>query len=173
GLEYALGGASLVAAPIFPGVPSVGQQVQLYLSAHTPAANDLFAFWAGANDFFSSSQSNPSGTPIDPSQPALELVNEVSTLVNAGAKQFLINQAPPLGNVPFFQDLLAAHVIAQAAVANTNLWSAGFNAYLSAGLAGVKAAHPDVLIIQEDTAALFGQWTANPSAFGFTDVTHA
>src|SRR5262249_46377625 len=88
GYDYAVDGASLVADPIFAGVPSVGQQVGQYLQSHTPAANDLFAFWAGANDFFSSSQSNPSGIPIDPSKPALELVNQVNTLANAGAKQF-------------------------------------------------------------------------------------
>jgi phospholipase/lecithinase/hemolysin len=178
GTDYSFGGASLVAPPIFQGVPSVGQQVSLYLQgsaslglqAHTPAANDLFAFWAGANDFFSSTNA---GATIDPSQPALELAAEVKTLADAGAKRFVVNQLPPLGNVPYFQDLLAAGYINQATIDNINLWSVGFNAYLSAGLAGVQAAHPDALIIQEDTGALFQQWKADPSAFGFTDTTHA
>ena len=67
GLDYAFGGATVAyqdQPPPFNAFPRVSQQVGQYLAGHTPAANDLFVVWAGANDFIESF-SSPTG-PISP-----------------------------------------------------------------------------------------------------------
>src|SRR5262249_29148548 len=87
GTHYAFGGASVVAPSIFAGVPKVGDQVGLYrygdpslgLTGHTPASNDLFVFWAGANDFFASFSYDPFNpvAALDASNVAGALVDQV------------------------------------------------------------------------------------------------
>src|SRR6516225_4164556 len=57
GLDYAFGGATVAyqnPTPPFNAFPTVSQQVGQYLAGHTPAANDLFVVWGGANDFIES-----------------------------------------------------------------------------------------------------------------------
>jgi hypothetical protein len=99
GLDYAFGGATVAAT--FPAVPSVPQQVGLYLLGRTPAANDLFAVWAGANDFFDTLTS-PTG-PISPLQSADALAGSLNTIAAAGGREFVVANLPPLGETPFIR----------------------------------------------------------------------
>jgi phospholipase/lecithinase/hemolysin len=165
GTDYAFGGATLSATPFF-GVPKVGAQVDQYLASHTPARDDLFAFWAGANDFFSDNT-------LSPTVPAAELVSQVRELAAAGARNFVINELPPLGATPFFQDLKAAGFIDDATIAGVNAWAAGFNDAVAAGLAAVKADFHKANIVTVGTESLFAQYAAPGNPLGFTDWTHA
>ncbi len=173
GSDYAFGGATVSdAAPSSPGIPTVGQQVDQYLTgaglpagkAHTPAADDLFAVWAGANDFFNTFGS--AGGPIDPRLTAAGVVSALDVLAQNGAKQFLVNNLPALGQTPFLQSLGSP-----ALVAGANAWTAGFDAALAAGLSQFRTAHPGDAVVEEDVAGLFATIISQPDAFGFSNVT--
>ena len=118
GSDYAFGGASTGSGTTTyaPGqaVPNVGTQIAMYLSAHTPTSGELFTIWAGANNLLIGNQTNPM-------VPAQDIANEITTLANAGAKQFLVPNLPLLGEIPASSGLTAAQ---QQAL---NAWSVGFN----------------------------------------------
>src|SRR5262249_25445524 len=102
GLDSAFGGPTVAyqTQPFpFNAFPRVSQQVGQYLAAHTPSANDLFVLWGGANDFIESF-SSPTG-PISPVLSADTLAASLGTLADAGARQFLVPNLPPLGEPPF------------------------------------------------------------------------
>jgi phospholipase/lecithinase/hemolysin len=174
GLDYAFAGATLAyqnTAIPYGAFPRVSQQVATYLGGHTPHANDLFALWAGPNDqFFSLFQQ---GAAIDPSKPAAAMAAAVDTLINAGAREFVVPNLPPLGQTPFFLDLLKGGLISQGQVDQVNLWSAGFDLYLGAFLAQEQQAHPGVKLISVDVAGLFGQAAQAGNPFGFVNWTNA
>jgi phospholipase/lecithinase/hemolysin len=170
GLDYAFGGATVAAPEVPPltGVPTLGQQVQEYLGPpssplHKPAANDLFAVWAGANDFIDSFSSM--GGPISPLQSADTVVSSLQTLATAGARQFVVANLPPLGDTPFFSGL----GLGTAA----NLWATAFDGELSTDLGNFKAANPGVTVAQVDVAGLFGQALQPSNPFGFVNTTAA
>jgi phospholipase/lecithinase/hemolysin len=179
GLDYAFGGAATGSTPLgdqlgtpagysplltpagqfVANVPSMPTQIADYISSlsggkASPGA--LFILWGGANDFFDGQ--------TDPSVPAQNIANELTTLIGAGAKNFLIPNLPDLAETPY-------------GIANPSLQpgllalSAGFDYYLSADLAQVEAVNPGVRITLLDTFNLFQQVQANPSQFGLTNVT--
>ena len=96
GSDYAFGGASTGTGTTTyaPGqaVPNVGTQIAMYLSTHTPTSGELFTIWAGANNLLIGNQTNPT-------VPAQDIANEITTLADAGAKQFLIPNLPLLGEI--------------------------------------------------------------------------
>jgi phospholipase/lecithinase/hemolysin len=174
GLDFAYGGATLAyqntAAP-YGSVPRVSQQVATYLNGHTPHANDVFALWAGPNDFFFSL--GQQGAPIDPSQPAAALAASLETLIGAGARRFVIANLPPLGETPYFLNLEKAGFLTSQQIHLFDSWSAGFDFYLNADLAQVQKAHPKVTVVSIDVAGLFAQAAQPGNPFGFVNWTDA
>jgi phospholipase/lecithinase/hemolysin len=161
GSDYAFGGASTGTGTTTyaPGqaVPNVDTQIGMYLSTHTPTSGELFTIWAGANNLLIGSQTNPL-------VPAQDIANEVKTLAAAGAKQFLIPNLPPLGQIPAASGYTAAQ---QQAL---NAWSAGFNKALQSE-ATMLSASLGIQIHIVNVQGLFQQVMANPANFGFTNVT--
>ena len=88
-------------------VPGAITQTRTFV-ASTPTAdpNALYLIWVGANDYLSG-QRNPSAT-ID------NIRQSVSILSQAGAKNFLLVNLPPLGNLPLLQTSGAQPAIANA-----------------------------------------------------------
>ncbi len=175
GLDFSFGGASL-SEPSFFGVPQIGAQVDMYLAGHAPTPDDLFAFWAGSNDFFSDFAQDPGdGSTLDPVTPAQTLVGQVMRLANepGGARRFVINTLTPLGGTPYFQDLAFPEPLKSAIIAGANQWAEVFNSVLTAGLAGVQAAHPDAVIVVNDTYSLFNDWARPANEPGFSNWTQA
>jgi phospholipase/lecithinase/hemolysin len=174
GLDFAYGGATLAyqntAAP-YGSVPRVSQLVATYLSGHTPHAKDVYAVWAGPNDFFFSL--GQQGTPIDPSKPAAALADSFQTLIAAGARRFVVANLPPLGETPYFLNLEKAGFLAPQQILLFDAWSAGFDLYLSADLAQIQKAHPDVTVASVDVAGLFAQAAQPGNPFGFVNWTDA
>jgi phospholipase/lecithinase/hemolysin len=171
GLDYAFGGATVAVsnttlAPPFNQIPMVGQQVGLYLSGHTPAANDVFAMNGGANDFFDTVSSSTG--PISPFASADALASSVATLVSAGARQFVVANVPALGETPFIAGF-GIPSLSQGA----DQWAAGFDYELGADLASLQASHPNVTIVTADMAGLLQKITQNPSSYGFVNTTDA
>lgn len=137
-------------------VPSVGQQVQTYLSSHTPSSGDLFTIQGGADDF--------SAGVLDPTVPAHALRDDISSLLAAGARHVLVMNLPPLGKTP-------AYVGTPLEGFATGL-SDAYDSTLSADLGMLRGNYPQASISLLDANALFQQVIANPGAYGLTDVTH-
>lgn len=172
GLDYAFGGATVAVPSEFNpyGTPSVGEQVCAYLEDFCPDADDVFAFWAGANDFFYTFSVGP---PINPEATADALTASIKKLIYKGGEHFVVNNLPPLGQTPFFQDLLKANFIDQDTVNAINGWSAGFNFFLHENLEDIRECHPEVTIAEVDVSTLFGTLAQPNNPLGLTNFDSA
>src|SRR2546430_3941962 len=110
GTDYAFGGATtkdgaqdrtVVNNPFpFSGgdftitIDNMGKQIADYLASHTPDTNALYILWGGGNDLFDDHSA----------QSVIDTANRVGVLIrrlaNAGARNFLVPNVPPLGAVP-------------------------------------------------------------------------
>jgi phospholipase/lecithinase/hemolysin len=169
GLDYAFGGATVAyqdQPPPFNAFPRVSQQVGQYLAGHTPAANDLFVVWGGANDFIESFAS-PTG-PISPILSADTLATSLGTLANAGARQFVVPNLPPLGETPFIGGLGVPGLSAAA-----DQWTTLFDSELASDVGNFKVGHPGATVASVDVAGLFQHVTQPGNPFGFVNTTNA
>ncbi len=164
GTDYAWGGA-LVTAPVPLGggafIPSVPQQVALYLSQHGGKAdpNALYILEGGGNDIVDATGGSPQQLGF---QIALGTAGNENVLRRAGARNFLI---PNLFNV---------------AIAPVGAANAAFDT--AAALAANKALgellqfeelYPGVHITHLNAFDLFQVIETDATHFGFTDVTNA
>jgi phospholipase/lecithinase/hemolysin len=124
GTDYAYGGAMTgtgTTVSTFLGatatVPNIGTQIDTYLGSHTPTASELYTIWGGANDFLNGQQTNPL-------VPAQNIADEITALAQAGAKQFLVANLPPLGDIP------ATNSLPPPTPQEFNALTAAFNAAL-------------------------------------------
>ncbi|SRR5579883_69916 len=167
GTDFAWGGAGMV-NDVQPGVPTVPQQVGQYLQATGGKAdpNALYAMWGGANDVFynlglagagaitsQQAQANIQAA----AQTELQLIGQ---LAQAGAKRVIVFNLPDIGVTPSFTSQGA-----QVAAQGTNA-SIVYNSTLGAGLA-----QAGIDIIPIDTFGLIHEVIADPSRYGFTNVT--
>ena len=163
GNNYAFGGALTGYDPTFGsgGEPYVGDQVNEYLASHPGAlpSNALYVFWAGANDLFTGGNS--------PSTAVANLSANISTLYADGARNFLWLNMPPLGDTP---DILA---LGPAEIAYFNTLSQEYNSDWSSAVATLDADDPGIKIVGENVYALVLAMLADPSAYGFSNVTTA
>src|SRR5947207_12144863 len=110
GTDYAFGGATtndgipdrtVINNPFpFSGgdftitIDNVGKQIDDYLASHPTDANALYILWGGGNDLFDDHSA----------QSVIDTANRVGALIvrlaNAGARNFLVPNVPPLGAVP-------------------------------------------------------------------------
>jgi outer membrane lipase/esterase len=164
GLDYAYGGATVAfehPPPPINSFPRLSQQIDLYLAAHHPARNDLFVVWAGANDFFQAFAS-PWG-PVNPIVSADTLVSTLQTLANAGARQIVVPNLPPLGETPFLRSL--------GLQAAADQWTAAFDIELATDVANFQAGNARATIVSVDVAGLFQQMVQPSNPFGFVNTT--
>src|SRR5213082_1700578 len=110
GTDYAFGGATtkdgtqdrtIINNPFpFGGgdftitIDNMGKQIDDYLASHPTDANALYILWGGGNDLFDDHSA----------QSVTDTANRVGALIgrlaNAGARNFLVPNVPPLGAVP-------------------------------------------------------------------------
>ncbi len=171
-IDLAFGGSrtdTAVANP--PGTPV---QLASFLGhGGTFGANDVASMWAGANDIFQglpTAASNPSTaaaymTGVSGSA-AANVSAQVGQLATAGAKTIIVMNLPDLGSTPQFNTNADASTLSSYS-------TTVFNTALDTGLHAVAAAHADTNIIEVDIKSAFGTIIANPTAFGFSDVSHA
>ena len=140
-------------------------QVAAFNSQYTGGvipSNSLYAFWGGANDILDApSGSTAAALDTIATSAADNIYGYINTLANEGGKDFLWINLPPLGATP--EGAINASALNAAAVS--------FNSQQSLDLAKIVAAHPDVKVITVDAYALFTQLAADPSTYGFTNVT--
>jgi outer membrane lipase/esterase len=170
GTIYAQGGArvSRPSASTPPGSAQrpVSTQIDEYLAANGGHAdpNALYAVWIGANDIFQNLAVFAAGG-IDQATlqtnvlgAATSEIQQIGRLEATGARYVLVFALPNIGGTPAFAGTPNAGPVTQL--------SAGYNTTLFSGLAAAG-----IHVIPVDTFALFSEVVANPSAYGFTNVT--
>ncbi|TFK33795.1 fungal cellulose binding domain-containing protein [Crucibulum laeve] len=173
--NYAYGGATIDAnlvTPYTPTVLSLTDQVNQFLNsvaskpASTPwtSSNSLFSIWIGINDignsyYLSGDRAAFSDTLLNAE---FALVQKLS---NAGARNFLFANVPPVDRSPM---MLAQSVDAQAI---EKVVITGFNNKLAAKISAFKAANGGVQTFLWDTNAQFTTILNSPSTYGFKDAT--
>jgi phospholipase/lecithinase/hemolysin len=159
GTDYAFGGAWVTEPQSFTGVPSVPQQVELYLSQHDGKAdpNALYILEGGGNDILDTT----TGTPQELGyQIAVGIAGSELLLRRAGARHFVI---PDLFNVGLLP--AAAGRVSFAAAAS----EAANNA--EDELLRFEESLEGIHVLRMNVFSLLNAVEMAPTHFGFTDVT--
>ena len=169
---FAQGGARVAlpstSTPTGAAQRPVTTQVTEYLTRTGGSAdpNALYAIWAGANDVIQTLGAVSAGAiTSDQASAAIQTaaaaeIQQIARLRAAGARYIVVFGLPNIGATP---GLTAAG--ATAAAGATQL-SAGFNLSLFAGLA-----QNNIRVIPVDAFTFLSEIRANPSAYGFTNIT--
>jgi outer membrane lipase/esterase len=164
GTDYAFGGAEVTAPVPVPGsplvIPSVPQQVALYLQAHGGKADPkaLYIIEGGGNDIINATGGSPDTLGF---QIALGLSASELLLRRAGAKNFLIPNLIDVSLLP----------IAQPNAAFARQASLATNKYLT-NLLWAEQLIQGVTIRQINVFSLFQAVVADATHFGFTDIVN-
>jgi outer membrane lipase/esterase len=168
GIDAAQGGEN-VATPspvIPPGVPQRPLSVQIdQLLAATPRLDPhtLYTLWIGANDILvnvgaaAAGDLTPEQVQANISTAAVQTLQQIARLRDAGARTIMVFNLPDIGKTPFG----LANPTAPFSALSTL-----FNSTLQAGLSSLG-----VNIIPMNVSGLFNEAIANPALFGFTNVT--
>ena len=163
GTNYAAGGArvGLNSTGALGPIPSLATQVNNYLTANGGHADSraLYTVWGGANDLFAITSGGADPTTTIANAVTAQ-IGIVGTLQNAGARYILVPTVPDLGVTPSFRAL------GPAAQASGTALTTNYNTALFNGLASNH-----LRVIPIDTFTLIREITANPSAYGFTNIT--
>lgn len=161
GTDFAFGGAWVTAPQMTPQgtIPSVPQQVELYLSQHGGKADPkaLYIIEGGGNDILGTTSGSPSSLGF---QIAFGLAESELLLRKAGARHFLI---PNLFNVGLLPAAAGNAGFASAASTATNKWLTTLLA-LEQELEGIQ-------ILRINVFSLLNAVEKDPTHFGFTNVT--
>jgi phospholipase/lecithinase/hemolysin len=142
-------------------IDDMGKQMDDYLAVHTVDPSALYIVWGGINDLLTDfSDASVAAT-------AARVTALVSRLAQAGARNIMVPNLPPLGNVPAFAG-------AEPTIRPLNAACANYRTELNADLAATLSA----LTPQGITPTVYrvNLWTnmirllSNPGNFGFTDV---
>jgi len=161
GTDYAFGGAWVTEPQSIPGgtIPSVPEQVEMYLAQHGGKAdpNALYILEGGGNDILGTTSGDPDalGQKI-----AMGIEDSERMLRQAGARHFVV---PDLFNVGLLPAAEGNTAFATAASEATNAWVDRLleNEQLLQG----------IHITRMDVFSLMNAVEADPTHFGFTDVT--
>ncbi len=161
GTDYAFGGAWATAPQPLGGgiIPSVPQQVELYLQSHGGRAdpNALYIIEGGGNDIVDTQTGSPQSLGHEI---ALNLVASEQMLRAAGARHFIIPNLFNVGLLP-----VAASKAVFAAEAST-----AANQGLDQLLASEQRLE-GIHILRMDVFSLIKAVTIAPTHFGFNDIT--
>jgi outer membrane lipase/esterase len=172
GTDYAYGGARVTELPGYPPTPPVASavpiatQVDMFLAKGPADPNAIYAINGGADDIFTQLTAVQMGT-ITQAQAqanitlaATQLAAQVTKLSIAGAKYIVVWNIPDIGKSPFGLSQGAAGAAQLTAI--SNLFNTTFFAALNATGAST---------IRFNAFGLLDEVTANPGAYGFTNVT--
>lgn len=167
GVNFAFGGATtgnnnVVNIPFLP-LPGLQTEIDYFkngLATSGKSANPdaLYVVWAGGNDYLLGGATNPT-------QPVVNLATALTSLFNLGARNFLVPNLPDLGNTP-------VGLSRGSDVSNgLNQLSVGHNAGLAQTVNNLSQSLTGINLISVDVNSLFDSAIANPSQYGFTNVT--
>lgn len=158
--NYAFGGARAVGG----SSPDFGQQVGLYLQHHKGRADRkaLYVVQFGGNDIRAALEAAAGGQ--DPNAvlgaAVAAIADNINALRSAGARRFLIANAPNVGEAPVIEAIGAS--------GPASALSAGFNFALDMTLA--QLAQTGIDIYRVDFFAFVNAASAMPEGFGFVDA---
>ena len=167
GNNYAIGGAragvDIVNTDFGVNVPvaSVNTQVNGYLTNNKVDPNGMYVVWGGANDLLAAA-TNPANAINTVSAAAGSQVAAIKALKDNGANYILVPNIPDIGLTP------------TAIAAGAGFQSSGTmlaNLYNQSMYSGAVATGANIIPL--DTFSLLQQVSANPTAYGFTNVTQA
>lgn len=169
GTDYAYGDAYSGSSPIHPtGLLPIDlpNQISQFQAAHSTAdPSALYTIWIGSNDLSSILQSaNPTDYAADSAAVIMNINSAINSLAGEGAKNFLVLTVPDLGKTP------AALASGSAGAAAASALSYQFDLSLASDLSTMSAGDSLNLNVL-DTYSLIDGLVANPSAYGFTNVT--
>ncbi|WP_165772112.1 autotransporter domain-containing protein [Niveispirillum lacus] len=143
-------------------------QVDAYLAGGTtiPASRGV-GIWIGGNDYIAV-LTQPQANPTAAAQAAIAATTGVITaqagrLYNAGARQFMLFNLPPLGSIPLTSSLSAADKASANTVSDLHAQA------IKAAAAALRAQGATVTVV--DVQTLFQGLASSPSTYGFTNVT--
>ena len=159
GTDYAFGGAFVTEPAATTGVPSVPEQVGLYLVQHSGKAdpNALYILEGGGNDILVTTTGSPETLGLHIAE---GIFDSEKLLRQAGARNFVI---PDLFNVGLLP----------AAAGNTS-FAAAASAATNKALDEMLAPEEElegVNIIRMNVFSLLNAVVTDPTHFGFTDIT--
>ena len=143
-------------------IDNMGKQVDDYLASRVIDPTALYIVWGGGNDLFNDdSSSNVTAT-------SGRMAMLVSRLAEAGARNFLVPNVPPLGGVPRYEDDRETQDEKNEASAD---YRGQLDADLDATLASLAAQDiTNAAIYRMDVWALFVRFAIDPSAFDFENI---
>lgn len=155
----------------FPVMAATGirQQIERFALVNPVvpnAASSLVMVWGGPNNIFLGAETG--GDPSVYIPAALnDLANDLLMLAGMGARHLFVPSMADLGLTP------EARGMGPAAMAGLSALSAAYNSGLAQVLAGLETAFDPLGIdlYTFDTAAFFAAVTADPAAFGYSNVT--
>jgi thermolabile hemolysin len=136
--------------------PALGGVQDRVTSNSISDPNALYIVWAGANDYLGGGIANPA-------IPVTNLSSEISTLISRGAKNILVPNLSNLGKLPVTQNTVNS--------LSLDLLTQSHNAGLAASLNTLSRDNPGVKLSLLDVNSLFNRVVADPSSFGFKNVT--
>ncbi len=158
GTNYAYGGATTAnGSSNFGIVRNLGWQIDEYLEreARMPSADTLVVLWAGGNNYLDGGTDTAGATN--------DLIGSMQRLFDAGARNFLVPNLPPLGETPRFVNNATSRPQRNAITAQHNL-------ALDQSLTSFAAGR-DVAVYPLDIESLFFDLLAEPTAYGITNTT--
>lgn len=163
--NYAFGGARARSGS-GSSSPDSGMQVAMYLEDYGSAsANALYVVQFGGNDLrdaLVAAQSEGLDAAFFIIQSAVqELVANIQVLYAAGARNFLVANAPNLAHAPAIKLMNASGV--------AGLFTGFYNGWLEGGLQQLEFA-PGINIYRLDVGAILDDMVASPGDFGLTNV---
>ena len=154
--NFAVGGATTgTNNTIFAPLGGIQTQVSVTSIGDSGA---LYVIWGGANDYVGGGIQNPTG-------PISNLNAEITTLIGRGAKNILVPNLSNLGDLP------SMRILPGSAPSDLNTLTQAHNTALALSLNNLRQAYPGVNLTLLDVNSLFNQVVANPSSFGFTNIT--
>ncbi len=157
--NFAVGGATTGTTNTTTGLSALGGiQNQIASSSSITDPEALYIIWGGANDYLGAGINNPT-------VPLTNLSGEIATLIGRGAKNILVPNLPNLGEIPLTRN------IPGTIPSDLNTLTQFHNAGLAASLNDLRKANSGVNLTLLDVNSLFSQVTANPTDFGFKNVT--
>ncbi|MGY3041015.1 outer membrane lipase/esterase [Rhodanobacter sp. TND4EL1] len=166
GTDYAWGGAGFVNN--VAAVPTIPQQLQMYLGSTGGKADSraLYQVWGGANDVFyltGGALTDQNAIAAGTATAAQTELGVLAGLQSAGARYVLVYNLPDLGKTP------SAAAGGAAAQAGATQLAVLYNSVLDSGLK--QLSNSGLNVIPVNTFAVLNEVIANPSAYGFSNVT--
>ncbi|HVM61872.1 MAG TPA: SGNH/GDSL hydrolase family protein [Verrucomicrobiae bacterium] len=147
-------------------VNNIGKQVatfQTSLGLAQASSSALYVVWGGGNDMLNNTNTSLFGATEQTA--ILNLTNNIQSLYNSGARNFLWPDLPPMASIPRY---LGTNAAISSALSNA---CATFKTDEDSAILALKAADPGMKIAELDVLSIFTNVLANPGATTFTNVT--